>query len=50
MAIMAFDEEGLLEEPCLYCDKAYVDDIWNDWCCDKKVCPYGLESEDIWNE
>lgn len=46
MAKMIFDEEGLLEEPCLSCDKPYIEDIWNEWCCDEKVCPYKVESED----
>ena len=46
MAKMNFDEEGLLEEPCLSCDKAYVEDIWHEWCCDEKECPHGAESED----
>ncbi len=36
---MIFDEDGLLEEPCLSCDKAYIEDIWNEWCCDEKECP-----------
>ena len=40
MAQMNFDEEGLLEEPCLSCDKPYIEDIWNEWCCDEKECPY----------
>lgn len=48
MAKMIFDEEGLLDEPCLSCDKPYVEDIWNEWCCDEKECPYKIkiESED----
>ena len=45
MASMKFDEEGLLEEPCLSCDKAHVEDIWHEWCCDEKECPYTAESE-----
>ena len=40
---MKFDEDGLLEEPCLSCDKAYVEDIWYEWCCDEKECPYTAE-------
>ena len=46
MASMNFDEDGLLEEPCLSCDKAYVEDIWHEWCCDEKECTYTEESED----
>ena len=45
MAKMFFDEEGILEEPCLSCDKAYVEDIWYEWGCDEKECPYKAESE-----
>ena len=40
MAKMNFDEEGLLDEPCFSCEKAYVEDIWYEWCCDEKECPY----------
>lgn len=40
MAKMNVDEEGLLNEPCLSCDKAYVEDIWYEWCCDEKECPH----------
>ena len=46
MAKMFFDEEGILEEPCLSCDKAYVEDIWHEWCCDEKECLYKAESEE----
>ena len=46
MAEMIFDEDGLLEEPCLTCDKSYIEDIWNEWCCDEKKCSYRAESED----
>lgn len=46
MAKMAFDEDGLLEEPCLSCDKSYVENIWHEWCCDEKECSCGAESED----
>lgn len=45
MAKMTFDEDGLLEEPCLSCDKAYVEDIWHEWCCDEKECSCGAGSE-----
>lgn len=42
---MIFDKDGLLEEPCLSCDKAYVEDIWNEWCCDESdyACNYILD-------
>lgn len=45
MAKMSFDEEGILEEPCLSCNKAYVEVIRNEWCCDEKECPCKAESE-----
>lgn len=40
MASMNFDEEGLLDEPCLSCDNSYLEDLWDEWCCDEKECPY----------
>jgi hypothetical protein len=45
MADMVFDEEGFLEEPCLSCDKAYIENIWYEWCCDEE-CLHKAESED----
>lgn len=49
MAKMVFDEEGLLKEPCLSCDKACIEGNWYSWCCDEcdeKECPYEAESEE----
>jgi len=43
---MYFDDEGLLCEPCLSCDKAYVEDIWHEWCCDEKECQYKAKNEE----
>lgn len=43
---MNFDKDGLLDEPCVSCDKAYVEDIWHEWCCDEEECPHEVESED----
>ena len=40
MAKMVLDEYGFLEEPCLSCDKAYTDDLFYEWWCDEKECPY----------
>ena len=45
MAKMNLDEYGILEEPCLSCDKAYTDDLFYEWCCDEKECPYTAEGE-----
>lgn len=45
MAKMVLDEYGFLEEPCLSCDKAYTDDLFYEWCCDEKECPYMAENE-----
>lgn len=45
MARVILDEEGLLEEPCLSCDKVYAEDIWGEWCCDEKECLYKAESK-----
>ena len=38
MADMFFDEEGLLDEPCLSCEKARIEYIWWEWYCDEKEC------------
>lgn len=46
MANINFDEDGLLEEPCLSCDKPYVEDIWYEWCCDEKECLLQTEKEE----
>ena len=32
------DEEFLIEEPCVDCEAIYVEDIWNEFCCDLKEC------------
>lgn len=45
MVKMNFDEEELLEEPCLSCNKAYVENIWYEWCCDERECPYTAKSK-----
>ena len=47
MAKMIFDEDYDLDEPCLSCDRAYIEDIWNEWCCDEKECIYKVKSEDL---
>jgi hypothetical protein len=44
MAKMNFDEEGLLDEPCLSCEKSYIEDIWFEWCCDEKECIYRIKT------
>ncbi len=52
---MIFDEDGLLEEPCLSCDEPYIENIWNEWhCdCDEEECPHRSdkmtqELEQLW--
>ena len=42
---MVLDEYGFLEEPCLSCDKAYTDDLFYEWWCDEKECPYAPEKK-----
>ena len=42
---MNLDEYGNLEEPCLSCDKAYMDILSYEWCCDEKECPYTPEKK-----
>lgn len=46
MAQIVYDEDYDLDEPCLSCDKAYMEDIWNEWCCDEKECLYKAERTD----
>ena len=43
MAKMVLDEYGFLEEPCLSCDKARTDNLFYEWYCDEKECPYTAE-------
>ncbi len=45
MAKMVLDEYGFLEEPCLSCDKARTDDLFYEWYCDEKECPYTQEKK-----
>lgn len=45
MARMFLDDEGLIDEPCLSCENSYIEDIWWEWCCDEKICPYREEKE-----
>ena len=45
MAEMILDEYGFLEEPCLSCDKARTDDLFYEWYCDEKECPYKAKNE-----
>ncbi len=45
MAKMVLDEYGFLEEPCLSCDKARTDDLFYEWYCDEKECPYTAEGK-----
>lgn len=33
-----YDEDYIPEEPCLSCEKSYIEDIWNEYCCDEKQC------------
>ena len=45
MTNMVYDEDGFLEEPCLSCDKSYVEFIFHEWCCSAKECPYNADKE-----
>ena len=33
-----YDEDYIPEEPCLSCEKSYIEDIWHEYCCDEKKC------------
>lgn len=37
------DEDYCLAEPCVSCEHIYVEDIWHEWCCDKKRCVHSEE-------
>jgi len=42
---MIFDEDGLLQEPCLSCSEAYVESIRHEWHCDEIECYYAAEGK-----
>ena len=33
-----YDEDFIISEPCLSCEKSYVEDIWFETFCDEKEC------------
>ena len=43
---MNLDEYGNLEEPCLSCDKVYMEILSYEWWCDEKECPYMAKRSD----
>ena len=47
MPYVKMDEYGLIDEdsPCWNCENAYVEDIWFEWMCKAKECPYHKEQE-----
>lgn len=47
MPYIQLDEYGLIEEnsPCFDCENAYVEDIWYEWMCKAKECPYQKEHD-----
>ena len=40
-----YDEDNLVCEPCLSCEKLYVEDIWFESCCNEKECIHRAEYE-----
>lgn len=44
------DEDCYAEEPCARCEKCYIEDIWNEYCCDAKECIYPKEYKAKENE
>lgn len=42
---MKFDEDGRVDEPCLSCDKSYVDNIYHEWHCDEIECFYAAKGK-----
>lgn len=47
MPTVKTDEDGLIKEnsPCWNCENAYVEDIWFEWMCKAKECPYEKRGE-----
>ena len=41
------DDEYLPVEPCVSCEKSYVEDIWWEWCCDAKKCIHKEEYDAV---
>lgn len=40
------DEEGTIEEPCLSCDFAMVDNLFYEWYCEKNKCIHETGQKD----
>ena len=40
MQIVLTNEDCYVEEPCASCEKCYIEDIWNEYCCDQSQCIY----------
>ena len=40
-----YDEDYLVCEPCLSCEKSYTEDIWWETFCDEKECIHKKEYE-----
>ncbi len=38
-----YDDDYLVCEPCLSCEKSYVEDIWWETFCDEKKCVHEEE-------
>ena len=45
MPYVLVDEEGFICEPCASCDKAYVDNLFDEWCCGAKKCEFEEEKD-----
>ena len=37
------DEDYMCNEPCASCECMYVEDIWNEYQCDEKICPHFMD-------
>lgn len=42
---MVFDKNGFLDEPCVSCDKPYLE--LNEWHCNEKECPHKTECKKV---
>lgn len=45
-----YDDDYIVCEPCVSCEKSYIEDIWCETFCDEKECIHKEEYEEILNK
>ena len=43
MLVLKETEDYMALEPCSSCKHCYIEDIWNEYCCDEKECAHKEE-------